>query len=343
MIFFGFKYIASYLSRSSQIYESRSGVSTSSDAGFSSSGSSQQQSAQKLFDVYITYSLKDSEFVHQNLAPTLEHGSTSHRLCLHHRDFPTTAPTYDTVTVAADSSSRTLVVMSKAYLEQEWPRVKAPLKNQLMRNDNYKDSLVFLFLEDVNVSVSDLELAHYLSICPTVRWGAPGFLNQLRFFLPEPAVLTFQRNITLRSLHNTPAVSPKHQHQSKQQQQQVFTASNKDMSILHARLVHPSMPSVAPSSVYSRGSSEHTYHSIPDNHIYHTLEPMPLKQHRVPPPPPPAHPRNRNLDLVLRVEPPRNSLSPAMPTVCHAYTHSTSSGQQLLSSNDHTDHEEYIV
>ena len=48
------------------------------------------------------------------------------------------------------------------------------------------------------------ELKQYLKQCAFVRWGSAGFLNKLRFFLPEPAFLTFQRNVTLRTLQPPP-------------------------------------------------------------------------------------------------------------------------------------------
>jgi hypothetical protein len=108
----------------------------------------------------------------------------------------------------------------------------------------------------------------------------------------------------------------------------------------------PSVYGFDASSVYNSRGSEHTYHSIAD-HIYHTLEPSTLSggakfepvghrfdQHR--PSPPSLSPFNKNLDLVLRLETP--STSPNLPAACHSYTHSTSSGQQLLSPS-----EEYIV
>jgi hypothetical protein len=79
----------------------------------------------------------------------------------------------------------------------------------------------------------------------------------------------------------------------------------------------------------------------PENHTYQTLEPRSrakLSGHK--------HP-----GIALRVEtlrpdtsrveifrPPKTS--PKLPSVCHAYTHSNSSGQQLLSSNEA---EEYLV
>ena len=67
----------------------------------------------KLFDVFISYSIEDRDFVEQSFAPNLEHGTTSDRLCLHQRDFPPTTPVFDTVSVAVESSARALVVLSR--------------------------------------------------------------------------------------------------------------------------------------------------------------------------------------------------------------------------------------
>ena len=295
----------------------------------------------KLFDVYVTYSAQESEFVHQTLAPTLENGSGTYRLCLHRRDFPSSAPVFDTVSVAADSSERVLMVLTESYLQNEWPQTKGPLQNALFSNDAYKDKLVILLISDISNDklYRHPELCHYLRTCPIVRWGAPGYLNQLRFFLPEPALLTFQRNITMRSLNPTP----------------VIQKNKRQCSVEHIQCNNPTMytPSgMDLSSVYNSRGSDHTYHSIPD-HIYHTLEPSTLgsdsfahskfdarchHDSRRMPPPQSISPFNKNLDLVLRLETP--SASPNLPTACHAYTHSTSSGQQLLSSPES---EEYIV
>ena len=138
--------------------------------------------------------------------------------------------------------------------------------------------------------------------------------------------------------------------------------------------IHPDIPQIG----YSSCHSDHTYHSIPDdNHIYHTLEPSLVnQQNRIYPQqsfnpmlnmgvpkncqiinelnrtssPNEANARavflNKNLDLVLKVDPPRNSLSPVLPAVCHAYTQSTSSGQHLLpnvTTKSSNSTEEYIV
>ena len=95
--------------------------------------------------------------------------------------------------------------MSKKYFTTEWDVFKEPLRKAIPKQSDGK--LIILFLEDVT-SVDDPELMHYIQTCPTIRWGAAGFLNKLRFFLPEPASLTFQRNVTLRTLRSAPSEAP---------------------------------------------------------------------------------------------------------------------------------------
>ncbi len=273
--------------KSSEVYDSNRVSSAASSTAGGGSVYGQQQAANRLFDVYVSYSIKDVEFVDQSLAPTLEHGASSYKLCLHQKHFPPSATLYDTVTEAAGSSTKILVVLSRAYVEAEWPHVQIPLRNAIAQSDA-ADKLVFLLLDELSDDLlrPHQELAQYLSTCPAVRWGSHGFLNRLRFYLPEPAFVTFQRNITLRNnqrlLHTRAPPPPPPLTYSQQQQQQLYGFQ------------------------YAAGMSKnHVYHSIPDNHIYHTLEPG-----------------------KLLVAPPKDTASPLL--FHHAYTHSASSGQQLL-------------
>ena len=214
--------------KSTEIYESsRSSSSTVSASCVVSSGTMAGDThlihspatiyPNKLFDVYITYSSKDSDFVDNTLAPTLEQGtgiaqshategnnSSKYRLCLHQRNFPPNASVYDTVSVASESSSRILVVLSYSYLETEWPDIKTPLRNALGGlSGAVNGRLIILLLEDISSNYADSDLQFYLKTCPTIKWGSSGYLNKLHFFLPEPAFMTFQRSVTLRTLHHT--------------------------------------------------------------------------------------------------------------------------------------------
>merc|ERR1719434_102834 len=151
----------------------------------------------KLFDVFISYSVEDRDFVEQSFAPNLEHGATSYRLCLHQRDFPPTTPVFDTVSVAVESSARALVVLSRPYLSSQWSQIRAPFISSIMANNS---KVVFIQLEEVGeAEVNQFpDLKHLMDDSPLVKWGDPGFWNKLRYFLPEPVYLTFHRNVTMR-------------------------------------------------------------------------------------------------------------------------------------------------
>ncbi len=295
--------------KSSEVYESRSGSSMHS----STYG---QQMANKLFDIYISYSIKDADFVDQNLAPTLEHGATSYKLCLHQRDFPPSASLYDTVSVATESSSRVLLVLSRSYLEAEWPHVKIPLRNALAAQRDGRSKLILIFLEELGDDIlsTDPELRRHTKSCPSIRWGSGGFLNKLRFFLPEPAFLTFQRNVTLRTLQPSALLKEGTVNLTQVDQvsgvwtytlqhpdatSSVATQSTNDAVVTDRRLLQH-LQQRSPPSVISSLYSHHTYQSIPEHqqmpHIYHTLEPSLLMQHK----PINAVYINRNLDLVMK-------------------------------------------
>ena len=146
--------------------------------------------------MYVSYAKTDADFVDHNLAPTLEHGPrATYRLCLHHRDFPQDSSIYDTVSLASESSAKILIVLSKAYLAEEWCAVRQVISDCIMKNGR---QLVILCLD--NVSDELRILAPELLPYPCIKWGSNGFMNKLRFFLPEPVHTTFQRSVTMRSI-----------------------------------------------------------------------------------------------------------------------------------------------
>lgn len=306
--------------QSSDIYESRNGNSTSSTSSSTCCNPSSRNN--QLFDVYVSYAVKDADFVEKSLTAALEQGqaANNYKLCLHQRDFPATAPIYDTVSVAAESSKRIILVLSRAYLDCEWPHVQLPLRNSLLKSrDDAGGKLILLFIEDLSDQElsSHPELAQHMQVCPTIRWGSAGFVNKLRFFLPESAFLTFQRNITLR---NQERLYP-----------QLLTSQQP-----HLLQDRPPPPPPPPTYKTLEGFlhlqhqpnpilyGEHTYHSIPDNHIYHTLEPnfsaMQQKQQQQ------QHQQQYRLNNMSMIV----SSSSAAASPHHSHTHSTSSAAQLL-------------
>jgi hypothetical protein len=308
--------------------------------------------ADKLFDVFISYSSEDAAFVEQTFAASLEHGATCYRLCLHQRDFPPSTPLYDSVSVAVESSSRTLIVLSRSYLAAQWPAIRTPFVNSLLSNAT---KVVFVQLEELSneelAPYSDIK--HLMAESPLIQWGDAQFWAKLRCQLPEPVYLTFHRNVTLRGgtlpsnggriNHYEPVSSAanqillqqqQHQHQQQQQQQQqhhqqqqaAWTYFVEDsQSSLDTNTTEMSDTSHDSSNSNSNSSRspnlDHTYYSIDNNHIYHTLDPAgsggnssnggmitmsllaapqhhPCQQHLQQQQPPGRLYINRNLDLV---------------------------------------------
>jgi len=326
----------------------------------------------KLFDVFISYSVEDRDFVEQSFAPNLEHGATSYRLCLHQRDFPPTTPVFDTVSVAVESSARALVVLSRPYLSSQWSQIRAPFISSIMANNS---KVVFIQLEEVGeAEVNQFpDLKHLMDDSPLVKWGDPGFWNKLRYFLPEPVYLTFHRNVTMRG---TLQSSNLYQAVASAQPLPPFPSGQGD---LVSKCGHASQqPGVPP--IYSL---DHTYHSIDNNHIYHTLDPgggsssnlylqyqpagaqqqqlpnrvyinadlqvTPLQpvpsfhpglQRALPPPThqAPNHPNNPNHPSNQQQQHSSRS-SPDQQPINHTHSNSTSSAKRLLSPED----SEYIV
>ena len=325
-----------------------------------------------------SYSVADRDFVEQRFAPNLEHGNTSYRLCLHQRDFPATTPVYDTVSVAVESSARALVVLSRAYLSLEWTQIRAPFISSIMNNNT---KVVFVQLEDVGqeeVAVYP-DFKHLLEDSPVVKWGDPGFWNKLRYFLPEPVYLTFHRNVTMRG-----TLQSANLYQSVLGPAEQLPAT---CTVECHTLAPPSGPGAgqggggAKCEHYTGGgtvySLDHTYHSIDNNHIYHTLDPGAGSSHNLYlqfQHPAPAHNRvyiNSNMDLVAPPPPHPAAVSSfprPLPEVVpgqvatsapeggsgahsrsrarqqqhpgsHTHTSSTSSNKRLLSPED----SEYIV
>ena len=304
--------------KSSEIYESNN-----SRPNTIYNNEPEYASSSKLFDVYVSYSVDDSDFVRSSLSQILEGSGGSGKVCLHHRDFPHGAPLQETTSLIVDSSERVVVVLTESYLRSDWQI----MKHILSGNESVKDKIIFLLIEDIgnNVLFRYPDLCLCFNVCPIVRWGAPGFLNHLRYFLPHSQLLTFQRNITLRP--NFPVFQP-----------QTMKTQSLDFCQTNSHSVKPqSLDFHQTISDFRQLPAE----ASPENHTYQTLEPRSrakLSGHK--------HP-----GIALRVEtlrpdtsrveifrPPKTS--PKLPSVCHAYTHSNSSGQQLLSSNEA---EEYLV
>lgn len=239
----------------------------------------------KLYDAFVSYSVKDEDFVQQVLVPQLEHHlevpAGGYKLCLQHRDLPTSSSISDSFPGVAQLCAKHLLVVSRSYLETEWTQIKYALQ------DHKRLQPILILLEEL--SVLDLAAAPEFNLLmkagPLLKWTDAGFWNKLRFYLPDASK---RHRTNLRpftsGLEVAAAGSGKNVVEQQQQHRIEHTNWHYD-GLLHntssngssststrsttvqdsRRLHHPQSTSAV---------CEDAYQTVVNEHIYHTLEPQ---------------------------------------------------------------------
>lgn len=145
---------------------------------------SEDDDHERLFDAYVAYCIKDEDFITQILCPSLEQCDAPYRLCLHYRDFNINSYIADTIIEAAESSKRTVIVLSKNFLQTEWCRFeyKSALREVLRDRRN---KVVFVLLGEISSREIDPDLRLYLKISTCIQWGDNLFWQKLKYFMPN--------------------------------------------------------------------------------------------------------------------------------------------------------------
>ncbi|KAF2881269.1 hypothetical protein ILUMI_24903 [Ignelater luminosus] len=144
----------------------------------------EQQDKDRLFDAYVSYSVKDDAFVNQVLAPGLEGGDANYRLCLHYRDFNVSTYVADTIIEAVESSRRTIIVLSKNFLHNEWCRFEFKSALHEVLKDRRR-RLIFVVTGELPQRDLDPDLRLYLKTNTVIEWGDRQFWQKLQFAMPD--------------------------------------------------------------------------------------------------------------------------------------------------------------
>lgn len=144
----------------------------------------EEQDRDRLFDAYVSYSVKDEAFVSQMLAPGLEQSEPRYRLCLHYRDFNVSAYVADTIVEAVESSRRTIVVLSNNFLHSEWCRFEFKSALHEVLKDRRR-RLIIVLLGELPQRDLDPDLRLYLKTNTCIEWGDRLFWQKLRFAMPD--------------------------------------------------------------------------------------------------------------------------------------------------------------
>lgn len=160
----------------------------------------------KLFDAFVSYSSKDEAFVIEHLAPVLENGVPSYKLCLHYRDFPVGAFIADTIVQAIDSSRRTIMILSKNFIKSEWCRFEFKSAHHQVLRDRRR-RLIVILLDDVPQKDLDPDIRLYLKTNTYLQWGDKLFWQRLRFALPDAEITQCPNNIAMELTSNSVAAA----------------------------------------------------------------------------------------------------------------------------------------
>ncbi|XP_060524407.1 toll-like receptor 6 [Cylas formicarius] len=144
----------------------------------------EQQDKERLFDAYVSYSVKDEGFISQVLAPGLEVGEPCYKLCLHYRDFNVSAYVADTIIEAVESSRRTIIVLSKNFLHNEWCRFEFKSALHEVLKDRRR-RLIFVVTGEIPQRDLDPDLRLYLKTNTVIEWGDRQFWQKLQFAMPD--------------------------------------------------------------------------------------------------------------------------------------------------------------
>ncbi|KAJ8378345.1 hypothetical protein AAFF_G00243650 [Aldrovandia affinis] len=130
------------------------------------------ESAEKVYDAFITYDTKDplvSEWVLNHLRMELEEGGDNRHICLEERDWTPGTPVIDNLAYSIMQSRKTVFVLTEAYVRSGTFKMAVYLAHQRLLDDD-NDVIVLLLLEPVLRHSHFLRLRRRLCSRSVLEW-----------------------------------------------------------------------------------------------------------------------------------------------------------------------------
>ncbi|KAK8782028.1 hypothetical protein V5799_016631 [Amblyomma americanum] len=154
---------------------------------------------EKLFDVFVSFSSKDTSWVNDELLPRLDILGLSY--CTYERNFKGGFLLQDIIRDAIACSRRTLLLLTRNikyanrelihgnlccrnFVESEWCRWEFRLAHQRALDDNI-NRLVIVLVDEEAAGALDGDLRLYVRAANHLRWGEPNFWERLQRSLPN--------------------------------------------------------------------------------------------------------------------------------------------------------------
>ncbi|XP_040065071.1 protein toll isoform X1 [Ixodes scapularis] len=136
----------------------------------------------KLFDVFLSFSSKDSNWAYNELIPKIEsHGFS---ICTYDRNFKGGYLVQDIIHEAVACSRRILLLLTENFVESEWCRWEFRVAHHRALEDN-TNRLIVVLVDEVTSDAVDEELRRYMQVTNFLRWGESHFWDKLLYSLPK--------------------------------------------------------------------------------------------------------------------------------------------------------------
>ncbi|XP_055941433.1 protein toll-like [Argiope bruennichi] len=139
----------------------------------------------KQFDAFISFSFKDQDLVIPDIIKVIEEKMPNIRLCLHYRNFRAGDFIADNIVRCLESSRRTVLVLSRNFLESEWCMFEFQTAHVQALKDHVH-RIIIIKLGDLPKE-KDLpkEIQMYLKSTTYLTWGDKYFWDNLFYCLPK--------------------------------------------------------------------------------------------------------------------------------------------------------------
>lgn len=139
--------------------------------------------ANRPFDVFISFSHDDVEYVLNKFLPTLE--KEHYKTCVHMRDWIIGEWIPKQISVSIEISRRTLIVLSRNFVKSVWGMLEFRMAHASMLNEGRARLIVVVLDDIVKEEFLDPELKNYLRTNTYLETSDPWFWDKLRFALPR--------------------------------------------------------------------------------------------------------------------------------------------------------------